>query len=160
MLPEKAAVLETAFTTMTRGVFDFDEGSTMGRVMVAAIKFFKKYDCQSCLNQVGQYVLTHCEGFWEVLPRFLAAIYLERDDLCADMVERYRDSIKRLVAGDFLLVPYKLFTLIPGRYYWALAAARLEESGKVKVGRCSGTPSERFTQLLSMANESEEVNEL
>lgn len=126
VLPERADAIRPALDAMAAGYFDYSEWGPTWREdeVVSVVKFFQKYDCRTGLNQVEQFVRTRCEGFDEVLPRLIAAIYLKRDDLCADLIEQYPNDFTFLNLGrDNSSLPFEQFTLLPIRYYYAIAKA-------------------------------------
>lgn len=147
-LEEDSLVLEAALATLAEGVFDFGSElavKTEGG-LVQVIAFFRKYDCQSALRQVAQFINTHCEESQQLCARLLAAMHLERDDLCADLIERYPASFGFLNVAKSDYLQYEIFTLIPSRYYWALAKTNL---GGQRVPQYSGVePRKRFERLL------------
>lgn len=149
-LPEEHWYIEPALDVIRRGVVDVGENGPVpyDEVVVPVIEFFKKYDCQSALSQVEQFINTPCEGFHQVFCRLLAAMHLERDDLCGDLIERYPNDFGFLNIAKNERLSYRTFSLIPSRYYWALTRADPEHLENKKVYCHYFSPRERFDHLL------------
>lgn len=152
-LPESSTVLEVALATMAEGLFHYGDNAPINteEKMVAVLKFFLKYDCQSGLKQAEQYVNTHCEGFNEVFSRLLAVMYMERDDLCGMLIDRFPLDYELMTVGRHGCLDYKQFALMPARYYWALAEADFPKM-EINRNRAVGSPRQRFEAALGAAD--------